>query len=265
MKIEKALFINKISDLQSSLAYDRLYYGHEFCEYLLPSENEFKHILDFVIANNLPFTFVTPTISNDKISFLEKLIDIAIEKVNLLNKFEIAVNDFGVLSLIRQKSISNTVISAGRLMTKQKRDPRIKHLTSLNESAKKYYMNFALDSSNCLAFIRDLKIKRFELDNVLQGISRQSEIVSSLYIPYCYISTTKLCFIAQADTEKRYLRKKSKCFAECFNYDVYMKNDKMKRDLYLKGNTIFYRNDVVPQNLQNYYIDRIVNNESLLK
>lgn len=209
MKIEKALFINKINDLQSSLFYDRLYYGHEFCEYLLPSENEFKHILDFVIAKNLPFTFVTPTISNDKIGFLEKLIDIAIEKVSLLNKFEIVVNDFGVLSIIGQRNISNTVISAGRLMTKQKRDPRIKYLTSLTESAKKYYMNFAMDSSSCLAFIRDFKIKRFELDNVLQGILRQSEIRSSLYMPYCYISTTKLCFIAQADREERYLRKKA--------------------------------------------------------
>lgn len=72
-------------------------------------------------------------------------------------------------------------------------------------------------------------------------------------------------FIAQADREERYLRKKSKCSAECFNYDVYMKNDKMKRDLYLKGNTVFYKNDVIPQNLQESYIDRIVNNESMLK
>ena len=43
------------------------------------------------------------------------------------------------------------------------------------------------------------------------------------------------------------------------------KNDKMKRDLYLKGNTVFYKNDVIPQNLQESYIDRIVNNESMLK
>lgn len=39
----------------------------------------------------------------------------------------------------------------------------------------------------------------------------------------------------------------------------------MKRDLYLKGNTVFYKNDVIPQNLQESYIDRIVNNESMLK
>lgn len=265
MKIEKALFINKIGDLQSSLIYDRLYYGHEFCEYLLPSENEFKQVLDFAIKNKLPFTFVTSTISNDKFDFLENLIDIVIEKANLLNKFEIVVNDFGVLSLIKQKNISNALIAAGRLITKQKRDPRIKYISSLSESAKKYYMSFALDSSNNLNFIRDFNIKRFELDNVLQGISRQSKIVSSLYVPYCYISTTKLCYIAQADKEERYLRKKCECFKECTNYDVYMKNDKMKCDLYLKGNTIFYRNDILDKNLHNFYIDRIVNTEKLFK
>ncbi|MDD5021382.1 MAG: hypothetical protein PHR82_04480 [Endomicrobiaceae bacterium] len=265
MKIEKALFINNIKDLQSSLSYDRLYYGHEFCEYLLPSEDELKRVLDFVIKNNLPFTFVTPTIGNDKINLLEKLIGITIEKADLLNKFEMVVNDFGVLSLIRQKNISNPVIAAGRLMTKQKRDPRIKYISSLSESAKKYYMSFSLDSLSNLDFIRDFNIKRFELDNVLQGISRQSKITSSLYVPYCYISTTKLCYMAQTDKEERYLRKKCKCSAECINYDVYMKNDKMKRDLYLKGNTIFYANDVLPENMNNSFIDRIVNNEKLFK
>lgn len=265
MKIEKALFINKISDLPLSLSYDRLYYGHEFCEYLLPSEKEFKQVLDFVIANRLPFTFVTPTISNDKINFLENLIDIVVKKIDLLNKFEIVVNDFGVLNIIHQKKLSNIITVAGRLMTKQKRDPRIKHINSLSESAKKYYMSFALDSSNNLDFIKNFNIKRFELDNVLQGISRQSKMVSSLYVPYCYISTTKLCFIAQADKEERYLRKKCKCSAECMNYDVHMKNDKMKCNLYLKGNTIFYKNDILDKNLHNSYIDRIVNNENIFK
>lgn len=265
MKIEKAFFINRISDLQKSLVYDRLYYGHEFCEYLLPSENEFKQILDFVIANNLPFTFVTPTISNDKINLLDKLIDSAAEKASILNKFEIVVNDFGVLSLIRQKNIQNTAIAAGRLMTKQKRDPRIKYISALSESAKNYYMSFSLDSAHNLDFIRDFNIQRFELDNVTQGIIRQSKMPASLYTPFCYISTTKLCYLAQTDKKERYLREKCECFMECRNYDVYMKNDKMKTDLYLKGNTIFYRNDVLDKNLHENYIDRIVHTENLLK
>lgn len=265
MKIEKALFISKIGDLQSSLTYDRLYYGHEFCEYLLPSENEFKQVLDFAIKNKLPFTFVTPTISNDRFDFLENLIDIVIEKANLLNKLEIVVNDFGILNIIHQKKLPNIIIVAGRLMTKQKRDPRIQHIDSLSESAKKYYMSFSLDSANSLNFIENFNIQRFELDNVSQGILRQSKIVSSLYMPYCYISTTKLCYLAQADKEERYLRKKCECLKECANYDVHMKNDKMKRDLYLKGNTIFYKNNVLAENLHNSYIDRIVNNENLFK
>lgn len=265
MKIEKAVFINKIDDLPISLAYDRVYYGHEFCEYLLPSENEFKQILDFVIANKLPFTFVTPTISNDKINLLDNLIDTAAEKAAILNKFEIAVNDFGVLSLIRQKNIQNTAIAAGRLMTKQKRDPRIKYISALSESAKNYYMSFSLDSAHNLNFIRDFNIKRFELDNVTQGIIRQSKMPASLYTPFCYISTTKLCYMAQSDKKERYLRKKCGCFMECQHYDVYMKNDKMKTDLYLKGNTIFYRNNFLDKNLHNNYIDRIVNTENILK
>lgn len=255
--IEKAVLVYRFKDINIALKYDRLYYGYEFCERLLPTKDELKKAIEFSVNHGKKFTFLTSYVSDTGIERIKELLKVIKSNLKQLIQPEVVVNDLGIMNLLEKEK--DITIIAGRLLVKQKRDPRINYL-NLSNNEKDYFKQFSLDSDNNQCFISKFGIKRIELDNTFQGIKRQSNLQASLYVPYCYVTTTKLCYMAKADKHLRYLRKIEDCDKQCQKYDVYMTNDKMKTKFYLKGNTVFYRNDKIQENIKELNINRIVSN-----
>ncbi len=119
MKREKALFISRKENLKYLTdEFQRVYYGDEFCDRLIPSEKELKEVMAEVKEKGLSFTFVTPYVTEAGLNKLIKLFSVLPEKT------EVVVNDWGAFRVIKER-FSGLVPVLGRLMIKLKRGPRI--------------------------------------------------------------------------------------------------------------------------------------------
>ncbi len=253
--MEKAIFITKLRDLDKAtkdLEYSRLYFGNEFCERLIPSDSDFSEAFDFSRKQGLKFTVVTPYITDSGIEKIKKIIK-QFDGENI----EIVVNDWGLLNLLNDRNFS---LNLGRLLVKRKKDPRILS----NKFSKEMMHNLVYSNLGVKEFQNFLKengIVRVELDNVFHGqpdISK-SKLVASLYYPYVYLTTTRKCLMNKCDTisgkDDFFI---SACNKECQNYHAVLKNKDIGKDILLKGNTQFIKNDILSPKLKEKGIDRLV-------
>ncbi|MFC1631666.1 hypothetical protein ACFL2I_03835 [Candidatus Omnitrophota bacterium] len=262
--IEKTIFITKISNLKFvNSRYKRLYFGNEFCEKLIPQLNELKKAIRYCERNKLKFSLVTPYVTNRGIDNLDKLfLWLQNNKMNC----EIIINDYGVLDLINEEYQTLQPV-LGRLLTKQKRDPRITNLTEVKPRKHKffkmdgeYFIVLAKKAPDALAsffkdsnvnvpiiqsFVRSYGIARVEIDNLLQGINLRiprDSLSVSLYVPYGYITTTRLCTADPFRNIEKFSCRISSCGKQCQRYIIELRNKDMPKRIYKKGNTLFFKN-----------------------
>jgi len=265
--VERAIFITKISQLKCvNDRYTRLYYGNEFCERLIPSGDDLKQVLSSAKKNNMDFSLVTPYVTNYGLKKLNPLFEILKDsKVSC----EVIINDWGVLNLINSR-YSNLTPVLGRLLTKQKRGPKLIKLLKRDakprlikdpKNPKMRYLVFQkklpLDlgpyykGSNASSvpiihkFLNSQRIQRIELDNTGQGLFLElpkGKVLASVYLPYVYISTTFFCLSAGCDSKKGRLLKIKPCKQQCQKYIFKLRHKTMPKVIYLKGNTQFYKN-----------------------
>lgn len=255
--MEEAVFITKISDSQClSNRYSRIYFGNEFCQRLIPTIKELEEILNFVLSKSLNFTFVTGFVTDSDLNYLQDLLDIISYRVP---NSEIVINDWGMLCIVRKYNLKPVV---GRLLTKQKRDPRI--LTLLKKLPEK-----ALECSKAagigsylIRFLRDNAVERMEIDNLPQGI-RLNESVKlegfhfSLYFPFNYVTTSRQCIFNNGCLHSE-MELPPKCERKCRHSTIILKHHTMPLPLYMKGNTVFLENLKTPDYLVQEGIDRII-------
>jgi hypothetical protein len=255
--VEQAIFVTKVKDLKYvDSRYSRLYFGNEFCPRLTASLEDFKVVKDFISKRNMEFTFVTPYVTNKEIDELTPILEFVIK--DFLGA-EIVVNDWGFLRLIRREfNCSN--LALGRLLTKQKRGPRILNLKNkVPDNMFQHFRESNVDLPLLSDFLVNNGIKRVELDNLLQGVSRaNSSLKASLYFPFAYVTTTRFCIISSSEKRRKFLRSIQPCNKECQKYTFRLKHKNMPVDFFLKGNTQFFRNDKLTDNLAELRIDRIV-------
>ncbi|MGO9145391.1 MAG: hypothetical protein ACLQDF_03405 [Desulfomonilia bacterium] len=258
--MEHALYVTCAEDLKHyNTQYTRIYFGNEFCERLIPSEKELGRVLDFVKDNHLEFTFLTPFVTNDgmeKLDPLRSLLDGRGVPV------EVVFNDWGVLERINRESTYIHPVM-GRLLNKMKRGPRLMHFLNIvpNETVD-YFRTCSLEMPVFQKFLIENRVKRAELDNVLQGIDLDlsgSGISLSLYVPYAYVTTTRLCLACRGEDpdweEKIGI---VPCSRECRKYAFKLTHPVLPVPLISKGNTKFFRNETVPEGLESQGFDRIV-------
>ncbi len=259
--MEKAIFISKIENLgYVDGSCTRVYFGNEFCQRLIPSVKALEKVLKFVAKKKLNFTFVTPYATDNGLRTLKPLLKF----LNKNNPCEVVINDWGVLRILNS-DYKNLKPVLGRLLSKQKRGPRIMNVwDKLPKTAKEYFKQTSITVPIYRKFLNDNRIKRVELDNLLQGIDLNfnfpdSEIHGSLYVPYAYVTTTRLCLTANCDKPKKVDKIGIfPCNKECQRYTFELKHKAMPVTLILKGNTQFFKNDKIPKNLEKRGIDRIV-------
>ena len=282
--MEKAVFITKISQLKCvNHGYNRLYFGNEFCERLIPNTSDLERVLSFVNKNKLDLSLVTPYVTNYGLERLKPLFEL-LKDAGISP--EIIINDFGVVNLINCK-YPNLVPVLGRLLTKQKRGPGLKKLIKreirprlikdhknpkiralvfqkkLPLDLDTYYKGSNASSVPIIHnFLISQRIHRIELDNTGQGLFLelpQNRISASIYLPYVYISTTFFCLTSGCGQKNKLLLKIKPCNKQCQKYIFKLRHKTMPKVIYLKGNTQFYKNTRTQfRQWQKLGVDRIV-------
>jgi len=200
--MENALLITNKHNLKYwNKKYTRLYFGIEFCERLIPTTGELDYVINFVKENNIKLSFVTPYVPDEGMDKLEPLLELLNEK--LLGS-EVIINDFGTLELMQEKNLQLKPV-LGRLLTKQKRGPRIINIMDkLPKTAIEHFRKSNAEVPIFQEFLIKNNFDRVELDNLLQGIGddfSKSQIKASLYYPYAYVTTTRYCLLSIIDNK----------------------------------------------------------------
>lgn len=259
--MEQAVYVTKIEDLDciNIKSYSRLYFGHEFCERLLPSLEDLEKVLEFALKNDLHFTFLTPYVANEGIRKVNTLLSFLVREAP---QSEVVFNDYGVFRLLRNNYPSLKPVM-GRLLNKMKRDPRILDIYRLlPEGAIKYFKGFSLNVPALHNFLLKNGVTRVELDNVFQGIDLDISSLgfsASLYVPYAYITTTRACLAINCDVHgMEDIIGIFPCKKECQKYTFYLRSRAMPVVLIRRGNTIFIKNEEVSNDIERKGIDRMV-------
>lgn len=237
--LEKAIFTNEPAKHDLS-AYDRLYFGNEFCENNFLSLEQVNGIINFSREKCKKITFVTPFVTDKGMIAIERFLAV------IPKGTEVVFNDYGVLPLL-----CDFTPVFGRLLNRQKRGPRIVQLQDkIPKKAFEYFQSCNLDSME--EFLRERNIERAEVDNVVQGIRTKTKLKLSLYYPYVYVSTTRLCLLNGIENIGRKKISIGPCQRECHKYTLV--NRSFPLPLILKGVTQYYYHDQLPE--QGY--DRLV-------
>lgn len=256
--MEAALFISTKNGLGFwKEGYRRLYYGNEFCSNLIPSPGQLEEVLDFVEEKKIDFSLVTGYATSEDIKKYEALFEILRKR---LVKSEVIVNDWGIFELCQDFPMQRVL---GRLLTKQKKGMRILSIMDkMPVKAMSRFQEISLNE-NFINFLSEHKVNRVEIDNLLQGYrinSGKIDISFSLYMPYAYITTTRLCPFNECNQEKgKVLRIPSVCSKSCRQAGyLELSVKQMPVKLLLKGNTTFYKSDKINLLSPNKLFNRIV-------
>ncbi len=246
--MERAVFVANLDQISEPEPYDRLYFGNEFCQVLLPDYRSVDRVMRWCDKMSKPLTFVTPFVTDHGLDKLVRIFEILTQL-----EIEVVVNDWGVLRLITN-DFSDLEPVLGRLLSGQKRDPRIfsmfiGELSSKNEDysqvkkelptpLKRHFRRSCIDAPEYRRFLREMGVRRVEIDHPLHGIDvvADEQLKISVYVPYCYLTTTRYC-----PDERR--RRIEPCRRSCQATLCEMSNPSMPTPLYRQGNTLFYRND----------------------
>lgn len=256
--MEQAIFVSKVENLKYFRPhFSRLYFGNEFCEQLVPSVAELAKVLDFVSENSLDFTFVTPYLTDNGLRRLEILLQLVAQK---RPDSEVVFNDYGMLRILRGR-YSELEPVMGRLLNRMKRGPRLMMvIDKLPQTTVEYFQSSNLTVPALHKFLNDNGVRRVELDNVLQDFDfALDDLSASLYLPFAYVTTTRLCLVNSCDVpEREELIGIFPCQRECQKYTFYLKSEIMPVILIRKGNTIFFENRALPDSIEEIGITRIV-------
>lgn len=216
--------------------FDRIHFGNEFCERLLPRASQIKTVVGWGREQNLAITLLTPMLADDGIVRLPKLFEC------LPDQSEVVVNDWGVLRLIN-KHYTHLRPVAGRQMCKMIKDPR------LPSSEWASAIPPGTQSSLYPKLMHRFGVASVETD--IRPFAELSDLKPnglglSVHLPYGYTLKGRICKPGSLslDKQKKFAPGHS-CQKECLVYFSKMKRTEIQSPhelkSFLRGNTIFYR------------------------
>ncbi len=255
--MEKAIFLSPRRALEKKLSgWDRVYVGSEFCERLLPEQDAIRNAIDNT-GDAVAMTLVTPYVTDGGLRRVMDLVErfVAVEPVF----DEIVINDWGVMRETRGVGCQRVL---GRLLVRQLRDPRIIGWKKKTPDKLVRVDELAVNEP-FVEFLLSEGIERIELDTIPDDASvLRGRLKVSCYEPFTYITTTRLCPVADiASRDGSVLYVPKTCSYECVGRVYVLKEEVMGTDLYLFGNTIFFRNERTEHAEESSIFDRIVHQE----
>lgn len=225
----------------------RLYFGNEFCQCLIPSLKDLKIVLSTAFKKDLSFSLVTPFVTDGGMKRLIPLFNFFSDNVSPV---EVIVNDWGVLHLMGEYPSLKPVL--GRLMNRMVRDPRIARYYTSAEALEKALKAIQQSSITALSYrnlLKDYGVNRVEFDNLYQGLDlnlKEMGLGGSLYIPYGYVTTGRICMIGSfnSDSNAKSIPPNS-CVGDCDRYLCELSSNcpPGTPGLFQKGNTVFFFQD----------------------
>ncbi len=201
------LTLRLVEEYFGRVSFSRCVYGNEFCEHLIPTREQLKAVVRIARVCEMPLALVTPYVSDGGIEALRPLFELLSEAGD---ECEVVFNDWGVLNVLRE-GFPELIPVQGRLMNKSLRDPRVTGVYASSEAP-----------GRALVSLR------------------------SAYIPFGFISTSRICMAAGIHYDKRdKFQPGAPCHHECQTHLLeygYTNTPFDNRDqkFYLKGNTYFY-------------------------
>lgn len=271
---EIAYFVDWRSKRPITTSADRIYFGHETCQYLLPSPQKARDLVNYYQGQGKEITLVTPFLTEKGLSNTSRLIDGLITRHDRL---EIVCSDIGLLHYLSRNRIGVPVI--GRLLTKQRTDPRLNRMLSdsyIEQSFGKVrhmdgtlcelkfqppsnefirlIQNVPLARSKILQHFTSKGIHRCEISNTPQGIilNEVSTVSFSLHVSDIPLAVIRQCPGKGEDYEKR-----STC-PKCTPAPIPYICPTFPTKVYRRENGLFYLNTQLPDNLNDLPIDRII-------
>src|SRR5262245_24015441 len=236
-----------IHEYFGEINFTRCVFGNEFCEHLAPSPAALESALATTNSHHLTFTFLTPYVSNQGISAYKPLFALLAEGGGC----EVVFNDWGILNLLRREFPMLTPVQ-GRLLNKSLRDPRVTSVYAASPAppaAINALQRSNLDCDSYTGFLSRLGVETVEMDNLPQGNDlsfTESGLKISVYLPFGFISTSRICMAAGLHYRKQdKFQPCAPCHHECQPHLLeytYTNSPFGNRDqkFYLKGNTYFY-------------------------
>lgn len=261
--MENALAVFNIKELENvGKKYTRIYYGNEFCPHLLFRHEEIKRVLEFCYENDKQLTLVTPYLSEGRVEQVGNILEYL--KNNNISS-ELVVNDWGLLFFINTyyKDVFN--LELGPLLNKIKKSPIVmNYIDKMSAEGRDMLKTSSCNLAPTWGILNKFNIKRIQFENVLHENKIDSKLPfeRSLKYPFVFITTARRCVtsLILQDLENYEL---TRCGRPCINTNLGLYNKIMGREITLKGNTYYYRNDNLPENINEF--SRIIWNFNLTK
>ena len=262
--MEKAFYATSLKAIKAiPEGFARVYFGAEFCQWRMPARASVLDAFARAEDKGLGFTLLTPWVTDRGLKRLTGVLG-GLADMGAKGAVEVVVNDFGVLSLMKDE-FNNLIPVLGRLLTHQKRCPRIPGIISdMPEAGREVYMGAGVEDPVTAKFLKRLGVKRVELDNPLQGVSVDLKVTGlkgSIYTPYAYVTTTRHC---PASFDGVSWQAFTGCKAKaCTANVISLRNPAHEAAILMRGNTQFVENRELPKGLSKMGIDRVVYMEDL--
>jgi hypothetical protein len=259
--MEHALFVEspaQLDDLHPD--YTRVYFGEEFCGRRIPTPETFQEVAERCKSHGRRLTLLTPVVTEPELEVLITALQPALKIGGQSPELglEVVFNDWGVFESYKTTGGFSPVL--GTLLVRQKRDPgfrsilyrpeqaalgddELRHIRGLNTDANRYIREFVREH-----------FSRIELVNAWQGFTIESGMRASLYLPLVPFTSTRYCKWAAAAAGSRNASNYYECAMPC--RDRVSRYSSGSCSLYLFGNTQFYVNSRLPEELGT--VDRLV-------
>jgi hypothetical protein len=208
--IERCAFVDVAQKSLDKIAdhYDRVYFGGEYCENMIPSSKALLHACH-LLGNKL--TWVTPIVSEKGIKKIKEILP----HLKSCEAMEVVFNDWGVFHLL--KPFKHIKKIQGRVLTRQTKDPNLSYvisnlyqktgskiaafikdhakLGSIPEETTGYYGEISENGIFLQGFLKECGIERIELDFLSCGnrLTFPKWLKASVYFPEICMTVSRNC------------------------------------------------------------------------
>jgi hypothetical protein len=222
---------------------DRVYAGDEFCPHRLPTREELSVFRRWAERRHLPVTLLTPVMTDGEI---QKALALLTALHRDLPDVEVVVNDWGVLHAIRE-GFPGVRLSAGRVFNKAYKDPRgtrTERMPTENSGMGEVLAYSAFQQPELRRIMGEVGVSRFERDLLPCELPEDVDSVgfaSSIYFPWGYVTTGRVCWVStfRREASDRFLPLKA-CHRPCKDFSLSLAHESCGLEMVQNGNTVYY-------------------------
>jgi len=221
----------------------RFYMGDEFCARRAFSSFPPDDFLRLAEKEGAELALLTPVLADPELEGAVPLLErLARERP----RTEVVVNDWGVLSFLRE-NFPSFPLSAGRLLDKGFKDPRLPEALSLADispEALQLLETSAFDDDAFRQLLRRMGVRRLERD-FLPYAGKPPEPhpqwEASVYFPYGVVTTGRACWTAAfgASPSPPFVPG-APCSRPCRSWSLRLSHPSFRFRIFQNGNTVFY-------------------------